>query len=224
MESWTPVKNERVVGIDTTIRQKVTDRLIPALRALRYDVSPIDPATWLQNRPAGAVLLAIPQQSPSQVENLKASAPLAIAIGVSDRTPTAYLCRTYMRAGLTGFIGTDMPLDDLQVALAASLGGMWALPSSIMRSVVHRSDEPPHAIHLTSLDRQILNHITNGVSPGATAALAGYSERHLRRITNDLFKRIGAANRAHAAAIAARWGFGADSTCEPQRMTEANRS
>jgi DNA-binding NarL/FixJ family response regulator len=216
------MKNERVVGIDVTIRQTCADRLIPALRALRYDTSPIDPATWLQNRPAGFVLLAIPQQSPSQVENLRASAPVAIIIGISDRTATAPLYRSYVRAGLTGFVGTDMPLGDLRAALVASLRGMWALPASTMRAVVLLSDNLPRGIHLSSQDQQILNLITKGLSPAAIAAFTGYSERHLRRITNDLLKRIGATNRAHAAAIATRWGLGADSTPRDPHASEAD--
>lgn len=198
-----------IVGVDDTMVATIKGKLRPLLHTLGYDIHVVeDPDAWLRSHPVGTILLPIPDRSPNQIGAAHKAASRATIIGVGVTMPTSAACRRYLHAGSAGIVGIDLPPNELAVALEASLRGLVAMPLRVARAIVGRLEEPPHNLYLTNRDTQMLELIARGQSPKDMSTNTQYSERHLRRITSDLFSRIGATNRAHAAAIATRWGFG----------------
>ncbi len=196
-------------GIDANIAPATVGKLRAALGALGYDVIGIGSLPqWLQAHPDAATFLAIPQRTPDLVREMRAAAPRAGIVAVCADTPSALTYRAYVKAGASGIVEPDLPPDKLTQVLMATLAGFVVLPPRAAHSIVRRLEEPPGDLHLTARDKEIVGLVARGASPAAIAAETGYSERHLRRIVTDLLARMGVTNRAHAAAMATRWGLG----------------
>jgi DNA-binding NarL/FixJ family response regulator len=59
-------------------------------------------------------------------------------------------------------------------------------------------------IHLTPHQREVLDSITRGLSNDNIATLLGISKSRVKQHLNELYEKIGAANRAEAVSIALR--------------------
>ncbi len=204
------VETERVVGVDCSIPNAVRSELIRALTALGFDPHALrDPHRWLASHPSNSIAIAIPLRTHGYVEVARRTAPGAMIIGVCAHPASASTHRSYLNAGATGIIGTNLPPGDLVHVLAATLRGFVVLPPLIAQAIASRLADIPGDIYLTGRDKQLLGLIARRSSPSAIAPEIGCSERHLRRITADLLRRIGAVSRPHAAALATQWGLAA---------------
>ena len=57
------------------------------------------------------------------------------------------------------------------------------------------------------LERRWLRSLAEGATVGEVAAAEGYSQRHMRRLLANLYRRLGATGRVPALVAAARLGF-----------------
>ncbi|MEZ5176671.1 MAG: hypothetical protein R2823_10810 [Acidimicrobiia bacterium] len=202
--------DQRVVGIDHKTRGMIRRAIMLLLDDMGYGTEiPQDPFQWLTGHPASQLLVAIPQRTPPNIRAARASAPHAIIVGVCDQIADTATFRQYLGAGANSIIRADTPSDTLKHALAVSLRGLAVLPGPTARAILRRLEEPPASLNLTERDTRLLSLIAQGATPTAAAAEIGCSHRHLRRITSALLNTIGADNRAHAAALATRWGLAA---------------
>ena len=62
-------------------------------------------------------------------------------------------------------------------------------------------------IRLSPAERRWLGSIAEGATVVEVAAAEGYSERHMRRLLADLYRRLGATGRVPALIAAARLGL-----------------
>lgn len=70
--------------------------------------------------------------------------------------------------------------------------------------IKRQMDDNPPIAHLTSLQIEILEGVTRGLSNAEIAKMLGTSMPNIRDRLNVVFQKIGAANRAEAVAIAMR--------------------
>jgi DNA-binding NarL/FixJ family response regulator len=194
----------RRVVVDTQLRASDRHILLCRLHALRYDTEPWD-GSMRRCGAATAVVLAVPQRTVGQVRDVTSRLGNQTVLGASHRVPDAHLYRTYIPVGVTAIIGLCLPTRTLTHVVAMALQGLATIPTADLARIVDHPEEPPEGLVLDARDREILDLIARGQSPAMIAAVTGYSERHVRRITAELISRIGATNRLHAAAIAARW-------------------
>lgn len=204
-----PARDSRSVGMDHETPPAIRHSLAASLRDLGHHAEVLDdPLRWRPNDDSSAaILVALPQRSPEDVQELRFCAPRALIVGVCDHVPSIDMFRKYGTAGVSSIIGTELTHDQITHALAASLSGFVVLPPPVARAMVDRLEEPPPDLHLTERQRHVVNLIASGASPPCIAAEIGCSQRHLRRITADMLARIGAVSRSQAVALATRWGL-----------------
>lgn len=202
------MQTEDPVGIDNEIGHHFKTTLEAVLGDLGHAVERFnDPTHWLKRHTENLAVVAIPRRSPRDVRTVRAAIPGSVIVGARDVTPRPERFRQYLRAGTNGLIAADQPPSDLTNTLAATLTGLIVIPPNVAQALVDRLEEPPPHLDLTERDREILHFITQGTPLKQIAVATGYSDRHLRRITANLLTTIRATNRAHAAALATRWGL-----------------
>ncbi len=110
-----------------------------------------------------------------------------------------------IKSGASTAIPRKARPSEIRRVIAAVLRGSSILPVQVVSTMgvlMPRGDEP----HLQAEDRELLQAIANGKSVRDLAIELHYSERSLHRKLRALYDRIGAANRADAVALVARWG------------------
>lgn len=195
-------------GVDSMLDEDFNLRLGDALRRLGHLPENFDaPAQWFNTHPQSLAVLAIPTRSARNIRALNSIHPdsIIIAAGSSGSAPDIF--RAYLRAGATGCITSGLSVPKLATALVATRTGLTVIPADVIGVIVDRLEQPPPHLELHERDRRILYLIAQGSTLIEIAEATGYSDRHLRRITANLLIRIGATNRAHAAALATRWGM-----------------
>lgn len=65
----------------------------------------------------------------------------------------------------------------------------------------------PTRIRLSPAERQWLRSIAEGATVVEVAAAEGYSERHMRRMLADVYRRLGVTGRVPALVAAAKMGL-----------------
>lgn len=196
------------VGIDNEIDHHFKTTLEAVLHDLEHPVERFtDPTLWLKKHAGNLAVVAISSRSPQDVRAMRAAIPESVIVGASDVTRGPETFRQYLTAGVNGLIAADQTPSDLTDTLAATLTGLVVIPADVAQAFGNRREEPPPHLDLTDRDRRVLRLITQGATLKQIAAAMGYSDRHLRRITANLLTRIGAKNRAHAAALTTRWGL-----------------
>jgi len=196
------------VGIDNDMDHDFKSTLKAALHDFGQAAESFnDPIQWLNRHTGILALVAIQTRSSEEVRAARASIPQSIIVGIAGVTPGPETFRQYLKAGASGLIATDQAPPELTNTLVAALAGLAVIPPNIAQALASRLEEPPPHVDLTERDLRILRLIARGATRKQIAETNGYSDRHLRRVTADLFTTIGATNRAHAAAITTRWGM-----------------
>lgn len=114
-----------------------------------------------------------------------------------------------LRAGVRGYVLKSLPFTGLVNSLNRVLSGEVALPRDLTTRVVMRMGTeqrlPLHRIveSLTDRERQILRYLVTGETNRQIAARLDISEHTVRAHMRSLLHKLGVANRAQAAAIAA---------------------
>lgn len=114
-----------------------------------------------------------------------------------------------LRAGVRGYVLKSLPFAGLVNSLNRVISGEVALPRDLTTRVVMRmgSDARPSPQHvvdgLTDRERQILRCLVNGETNRQIATRLVISEHTVRAHMRSLLHKLGVANRAQAAALAA---------------------
>ena len=105
-----------------------------------------------------------------------------------------------LEAGAKGAVMKNCDFSELQTAIRSVAGGEEYVSPEISRII---SNDPPVAA-LSPRQEEILQSIVRGLSNPDIARQLGISLDMVKEHTETLFKKIGAANRAEAVAIALR--------------------
>ncbi|MCR5751695.1 MAG: response regulator transcription factor [Kiritimatiellae bacterium] len=105
-----------------------------------------------------------------------------------------------LSAGATGAVTKNLTNSDLVEAIRATAKGERRLSPEIACSISEAADEPA----FTQRQREVLDAITRGLSNDNIATLLGISKARVKQHLNEVYEKLGAANRAEAVAIAIR--------------------
>ena len=103
-------------------------------------------------------------------------------------------------AGATGAVTKNLSNDDLMKAIRATRDGIRYVSPEIEQSL----NEDNGDIRLSPRQREVLDSITRGLSNENIATMLGISKSRVKQHLNELYEKIGAANRAEAVSIALR--------------------
>jgi len=103
-------------------------------------------------------------------------------------------------AGATGAVTKDLSNDDLANAIRKTAAGERHLSSEIAQTLSNQ----PESATFTPRQQQVLESITRGLSNDEIALQLGLSKTRIKQHLNELYEKLGAANRAEAVAIALR--------------------
>ena len=105
-----------------------------------------------------------------------------------------------LKAGATGAVTKNLSNDDLMEAIRSTRDGVRYVSPEIEQSLKEDNSE----ICLSTRQREVLDSITRGLSNDNIASLLGISKSRVKQHLNELYEKIGAANRAEAVSIALR--------------------
>ena len=116
------------------------------------------------------------------------------SFGTSDKISRA------VDAGATGAVTKDMSNADLADTIRATARGERRLSPEIAATI----EDAENDIALTPRQRQVLDSITRGLSNDDITKMLGISKSRVKQHLNEVYNKLGAANRAEAVAIAMR--------------------
>ena len=105
-----------------------------------------------------------------------------------------------LTAGATSAVTKNLSNTELMKAIRDTRDGIRHISPEIQQSLKEESGE----IRLTQRQREVLDSITRGLSNDNIATLLGISKSRVKQHLNELYEKIGAANRAEAVSIALR--------------------
>ena len=103
-------------------------------------------------------------------------------------------------AGATGAITKNLSSAKLAAAIRDTAAGVRRLTPEIAEALSEVEKEP----HFTPRQREVVGAITRGLSNDDIATLLGISKARVKQHLNEVYEKLGAANRAEAVAIAMR--------------------
>jgi len=103
-----------------------------------------------------------------------------------------------LAAGATGAITKNLSSAELTAAIRDTAAGVRRLSPEIEESLLEAESGP----NLTPRQREVLDSITRGLSNDEIAVLLGISKARVKQHLNEVYEKLGAANRAEAVAIA----------------------
>ena len=103
-------------------------------------------------------------------------------------------------AGATGAVTKNLPVEDLIRAIQKTAVGERCLSPEIARTLKAEQAVPV----LNERQLSVLTSITRGLSNNDIAAQLGLSRSRIKQHLNELYEKLGAANRTEAVAIALR--------------------
>ena len=105
-----------------------------------------------------------------------------------------------LKAGATGAVTKNLSNDDLMEAIRSTRDGVRYISPEIEQSLNEDNGE----IRLSPRQREVLDSITRGLSNDNISTMLGISKSRVKQHLNELYEKIGAANRAEAVSIALR--------------------
>jgi NarL family two-component system response regulator LiaR len=110
-----------------------------------------------------------------------------------------------LRAGAIGYLLKDVPIDELAEAIRAAHAGRSTLAPAAAQALVQAAQNAPLPIdELTERQKEVLALIVEGQSNAEIAEQLVISTATVRYHVSTILSKLGAANRAEAAAIAVK--------------------
>jgi len=103
-------------------------------------------------------------------------------------------------AGATGAVTKNLSNAELTDAIRKTAAGIGKFSPEIRQTLDEASDEP----EFTPRQMEVLDSITRGLSNDDIAIQLGLSKTRIKQHLNEVYAKLGAANRAEAVAIAMR--------------------
>jgi NarL family two-component system response regulator LiaR len=118
---------------------------------------------------------------------------------------TGSLVQDALQAGAIGYLLKDAAIDDLAEAIRAAHAGRATLAPAVARALAEANLEPPTPTYdLTDREREVLALVVEGLSNLQIARQLDISLSTARFHVSTILSKLGAANRAEAAALAVR--------------------
>ena len=105
-----------------------------------------------------------------------------------------------MAAGATGAVTKNLSNDELSGAIRDTARGIPHFSPEIRRTLSEGTDDKA----FTKRQMKVLDSITRGLSNDDIALILGISKSRVKQHLNEVYEKLGAANRAEAVAIAMR--------------------
>ena len=113
-----------------------------------------------------------------------------------------------MQAGAVGYLLKDTSKEDLAAAIRAAAAGRGTMSPEAADALVGEAKFPaPSGSGLTEREREILALLARGMSNNDIGKQLNRSPNTMRNHVSQILAKLGAANRAEAAAIAVRDGL-----------------
>ena len=105
-----------------------------------------------------------------------------------------------MAAGATGAVTKNLSNDELSSAIRDTARGIQHFSPEIRQTLSEGTDDKA----FTKRQMKVLDSITRGLSNDDIALILGISKSRVKQHLNEVYEKLGAANRAEAVAIAMR--------------------
>jgi NarL family two-component system response regulator LiaR len=110
-----------------------------------------------------------------------------------------------LRAGAIGYLLKDVSADELAEAIRAAHAGRPTLAPEATQALVRAAAHPfKLGYDLTKREREVLPLLIEGLNNGEIAELLTVSPATVRFHVSNILSKLGAANRAEAAALAVK--------------------
>jgi NarL family two-component system response regulator LiaR len=121
---------------------------------------------------------------------------------------TGSLVQDALQAGAIGYLLKDAAIDELAEAVRAAYAGRVTLAPAAARALAEANREPiPPGHNLTDREREVLALVVEGLSNLQIARKLDISLSTARFHVSTILSKVGAANRAEAAALAVKHGL-----------------
>jgi NarL family two-component system response regulator LiaR len=115
------------------------------------------------------------------------------------------LVQQALQAGAIGYLLKDVPIDELAAAIRSAHAGQPTLAPAAAQALVKAAAQPPVPDYgLTDRQKEVLALIVEGASNAEIAERLVISPATVRYHVSTILSRLGAANRAEAAALAVK--------------------
>jgi two-component system response regulator DegU len=115
-----------------------------------------------------------------------------------------------IRAGASGFLGKDCPMDEVLSAVRMAGGGETALSVGVAVSMlheVHRLAQPDDEPVVTKREEEVLQLIADGLSTPEVAASLYISVKTVKNHLASIYQKLDARDRTQAVLQAVRMGI-----------------
>jgi two-component system NarL family response regulator len=133
---------------------------------------------------------------------------LKVAVVSDGRSPT--LPADAIRAGAAAYLSKDTPLEELRSALDRMRDGQLVVDAVVTRALLgigNGSSNGSREPHLSPIERKVLGLAAAGRANKQVAAELGLSPLTVKNHVARIRARLGAADKAHAVALALRAGL-----------------
>jgi DNA-binding NarL/FixJ family response regulator len=167
-----------------------------------------DLGSWKPGRDGIAVMVRIDgEEARGRMRSFSNEFPLIPVVAVVPELNVGEYANA-VRAGAAAAIGEDEPAGAFPMALESALLNRAPVPVDVLRAMAARVPATPEAAAwIDAGDAARLRALAAGVTVAQMADDAGYSEREMFRMLQDLYVRIGVRNRTEAIIWATRHGL-----------------
>lgn len=181
--------------------------LVSALQHAGFPAYQVErPRSWLRLRRDAALLVTA--QDPAELEDVALLREVRpdVAVVVLLRTVSTAAYGYALRIAGCPAVGRDAAAEEIIDVLQAALRNRTVLPVEVARQLaVGVTEDSGVALHcLGEQELGWLRQLAKDVTVRRLAASAGYSERQMFRLLQQLYRRLGVSNRQQALMQAAR--------------------
>lgn len=139
---------------------------------------------------------------PDRLEELQSSRHTVIAL-----LPDATQAASAYAAGARGLLLRNANGEELAGALVATRAGLVALDPVVAEALVPSREPLDPVLDLTPREREVLSHLSAGLSNKEIAQRIGISDHTVKFHVNAILQKLGASTRTEAVVTAARRGL-----------------
>ena len=112
------------------------------------------------------------------------------------------LVQDALRAGAISYMLKNSPMETITETIRDASVGRTTLSASAIQSLIGEEDDDMPAQELSTREKEVLRFLSDGLKNAAIANKLNISEATVRFHVSNILRKLGAANRAQAVAIA----------------------
>lgn len=142
------------------------------------------------------------------IEQVKRRFPACLCVVASIFNDDAHVFPA-LRAGATGYLLKDQPVDAIVAALQGIAAGTPPISPAIARRMLafFQPASPEHQPELTDRETEVLRLIAKGITQAECARLLGLSPHTVPGYVKDIYRKLNVCTRAEAALVARDLGL-----------------